>query len=49
MSNTQASLPPTTETPASTPRETRGAAAVIAQYIKDLTTTATHGPRAATA
>ncbi|HEX5194380.1 MAG TPA: hypothetical protein VFW09_16400 [Solirubrobacteraceae bacterium] len=49
MSNTQTSLPPTTETPASTPRETRGAAAVIAQYIKDLTTTATHGPRAATA
>jgi hypothetical protein len=40
---------PMTETPTSTPRETRGAAAVIAQYIKDLTTPATHGPRAAAA
>ena len=48
MSNTE--LPShTNETPASTPRETRGAAAVIAQYIKDLTTSATHGPRTAAA
>ena len=48
MSNTE--LPsPTNETPASTPRETRGAAAVIAQYIQDLTSPATHGPRTATA
>jgi hypothetical protein len=48
MSNTQTSSP-TTETPARTPRETRGAAAVIAQYIKDLTTSAAPGPRAAAA
>ena len=50
MSNTDfSSLPPTTETPSRTPRETRGAAAVVAQYIKDLTNPATHGPRTAAA
>jgi len=48
MSNTQ-TFSPTTEIQASTPREARGAAAVIAQYIKDLTTPPTQGPRAAAA
>ena len=48
MSNTETSSP-TTETPARTPREARGAAAVIAQYIKDLTSPAAPGPRAAAA
>jgi hypothetical protein len=49
MSTTPVLSTTTTETPASTPRETRGAAAVIAKYIQDLTTPATHGPRTATA
>ena len=48
MSTSELSLPqtPTTST---TPRATRGAAAVIAQYIQDLTNSVTQGPRAAAA
>jgi hypothetical protein len=43
-------LPPQTETTPTTPRATRGAAAVIAQYIQDLTThPATQDPCAAAA
>jgi hypothetical protein len=52
MSNTEfplSSLSPSTDPTATTPREARGAAAVIAQYIQDLTSPATHGPRAAAA
>jgi hypothetical protein len=44
MSKTRTSSP-TTETPTSTPRANRGAAAVVAKYIKDLTTPATQDPR----
>ncbi len=43
-------LPPTqTQTTSTTPRAARGAAAVIAQYIQDLTNSVTPGPRAAAA
>ena len=37
------------QTTSTTPRATRGAAAVIAQYIQDLTNSVTQGPRAAAA
>ncbi len=40
---------PQTQTTSTTPRATRGAAAVIAQYIQDLTHSVTQGPRAAAA
>jgi len=43
-------LSPQTQTTSTTPRATRGAAAVIAQYIQDLTThPVTQGPCAAAA
>jgi hypothetical protein len=42
-------LPSQTPTTSTTPRATRGAAAVIAQYIQDLTNSVTQGPRAAAA
>jgi hypothetical protein len=42
-------LPPQTQTTSATPRATRGAAVVIAQYIQDLTNSVTQGPRAAAA
>jgi hypothetical protein len=48
MSNTQLLLPQT-QTTTSTPRATRGAAAVIAQYIQDLTNSVTQDPCAAAA
>jgi hypothetical protein len=38
-----------TQTTSTTPRAARGAAAVIAQYIQDLTNSVTQGPRAAAA
>jgi hypothetical protein len=55
MSNSQLpslqpqTLSPQTQTTSTTPRATRGAAAVIAQYIQDLTNSVTQGPRAAAA
>ena len=52
MSHTPLSLispSPSTDPTTTTPRATRGAAAVIAQYIQDLTSPATHGTRAAAA
>jgi hypothetical protein len=48
MSNTDF-ISPSTETATTTPRATRGAAAVIAQYIQDLTSPTTLGPRTAAA
>jgi hypothetical protein len=48
MSNSQL-LPSQSETTSTTPRAARGAAAVIAQYIQDLTNPVAQGPRAATA
>ena len=48
MSPSQLS-PSLSQTTSTTPRATRGAAAVIAQYIQDLTTSVTQGPRAAAA
>ena len=48
MSTSQLLLPQT-QTTSTTPRATRGAAAVIAQYIQDLTNSVTQGPRAAAA
>jgi hypothetical protein len=48
MSNSQLLLTQSQTTP-STPRATRGAAAVIAQYIQDLTNHVAQGPRAAAA
>jgi hypothetical protein len=41
--------PSQTQTTSTTPRAARGAAAVIAQYIQDLTHSVTQGPRAAAA
>ena len=46
MSNT-ASSSPSTQTTSTTPRAIRGAAAVFAQYIQDLTGSVTPGPRTA--
>jgi hypothetical protein len=43
------SSPSQTQTTSNTPRAARGAAAVIAQYIQDLTHSVTQGPRAAAA
>ena len=42
-------LTPRTTIPTATPRATRGAAGVIAQYIQDLTHAATQGAGAAAA
>jgi hypothetical protein len=42
-------LPQQAQTTSTTPRATRGAAAVIAQYIQDLTNSVTQGSRAAAA
>jgi hypothetical protein len=48
MSNSQL-LRSQSQTTSTTPRAARGAAAVIAQYIQDLTNPVAQGPRAATA